>query len=152
MTDEPRDYRLSPAFRVRLMGAALAGLGVILVVATVIVFTAHLSLNVLSVVIILTVVAVIVSGYVLNKSAIVLHVDPIGYRVRMVRGVGAATARWADVHDMQTAEVSGARCVVLRLRDGRTSTIPVDVIEGDADELVHDLTARLDHATGTKRR
>jgi hypothetical protein len=151
VTDESRDYRLAPSFRVRLMGAGLMGLGVILVVATVIVVSTGLSLDVLSVFVILTVPAVFVLGYLLNKRT-VLHTDPIGYRVRMVRGVGAEAARWADVHDLQTAEVAGSRCLVLNLRDGRSSTVPVDVVEGDPDELVRDLTALLDHAQGTKSR
>lgn len=150
MIDQPRDYRLAPSVRVRLMGAALAGLGVLLLVATVVVAIAHASLDVLSAVIVLTVLVVIGLGVVLNRR-VVLRLDPLGYRVRMVRGVGVATARWADVHDVQTAAVSGARCVVIRLRDGRTSTIPVDVVEGDSEQLVRDLTAILDRAQGTKR-
>ena len=45
-------------------------------------------------------------------------------------------ARWADVAQASTAEVRGQPCVVLALRDGRTTTVPVGVLASDRDEFV----------------
>ena len=47
--------------------------------------------------------------------------------------------------------VSGARCVVLRLRDGRTTALPVDAIEGDPTAFIEALTAHLDRGHGYRR-
>ena len=55
-----------------------------------------------------------------------------------LRAAEARSARWTDVLDLQAATVAGDRCVVLRLRDGRTTTLPVDAIEGDATALDRD--------------
>jgi hypothetical protein len=55
------------------------------------------------------------------------------------------------VLDLQTTVVGGARCVVLRLRDGRTTTLPVDVLEGDPTALTEDLSAHLDRGHGYRR-
>ncbi len=38
--------------------------------------------------------------------------------------------------------------MVLRLRDGRTTTIPVDVLSGSADGFVRDLQDHLDRGHG----
>ena len=47
--------------------------------------------------------------------------------------------------------VSGTRCVVLRLRDGRTTALPVDAIEGDPVALTEALTTHLDRGHGYRR-
>jgi hypothetical protein len=62
--------------------------------------------------------------------------------------VGRAQARWTDVAHLTTAVVSGTPCVVLRLRDGGSSTVPVDHIEGDREEFVEELRRRLDAGHG----
>ena len=140
------DFRLAPAARVRLMGAGLIVIGIVLVVATVVVAVASLPADLLSVLVIAVVVLVFALGYVLNRRSRVLHLDRTGYQVGVVRGAGATSARWADVLDLQTSAVAGARCMVIRLRDGRTTTIPVDLVEGDSEELVRTVRGFLDRA------
>ena len=53
--------------------------------------------------------------------------------MRFVRGAGVKQARWGDVDDAVTADVAGAPCVVLRLKDGRTTSIPVEVLAVERD-------------------
>ena len=60
----------------------------------------------------------------------VVRLGDEGYRVQWVRGVGVAAARWKDVEDAVTTTRAGSPCVVLRLRNGGTTTIPVDVLAG----------------------
>ncbi len=48
-----------------------------------------------------------------------------GYRVRLVRGTGVAQAAWTEVDEATTSSPAGIPVVVLRLRDGGTTTIPV---------------------------
>ena len=57
-------------------------------------------------------------------------------------------ARWKDVEDATAPTVLNNRCVRLRLRDGRTTTIPVDVLQGSADAFVRDLQQHLDEGRG----
>jgi hypothetical protein len=144
-------YGLAPTLRARLMGAALAGLGVLLVVVSVLVFAAGLPLDLLSALVVVVLVAVFVLGFLLSRRWYVVHLDPTGYRVRFVRGAGVAAARWVDVHDLVTATVGGSRCVVMRLRDGRSTTVPVDLVAGDPEELVRELGRRLAAAHGGRR-
>ncbi len=70
------------------------------------------------------------------RHAYVVRLDRLGYEVRLVRGAGVKRARWADVAEASTADVRGVPCVVLSLRDGRTTTVPVGVLAGDRDEFV----------------
>ena len=80
-----------------------------------------------------------------------LRLDEHGYRVRALRSAEARSARWTDVLDLQATTVAGQRCVVLRLRDGRTTTLPVDAIEGGSTALVQTLTEHLDRGHGYRR-
>ena len=71
-----------------------------------------------------------------------------GYRIQWVRGVGTASGRWKDVEDAVTTTVADAPVVVLRLRDGRTTTIPVEVLATDREEFVRDLQRHLRRGQG----
>ena len=146
-----RDYGLAPALRARLMGAFLAAVGLLLLLVTVVVAVAHLPTAVLTAVVVLTLVAIFGLGFLLVRRWHVVRLDDEGYQVRFVRGVGRAQARWTEVEDLTTAVVSGTECVVLRLRDGSTSTVPVNLIEGDREEFVDELQRRLDKGHGYRR-
>lgn len=145
------DYGLAPVLRARLMGSFLALIGVVLLVMTVVVAALDLPPDILSVLVGLVIVGVFVLGFVLSKRLYVVRVDDTGYQVRFVRGAGRKRARWVDVEDLTTAVVAGSPCVVLRLREGRTTTIPVDLIEGDREQFVEELQRRLDAGHGYKR-
>jgi hypothetical protein len=56
--------------------------------------------------------------------------------------------RWKDVEDMLATTVAGDRVVVLRRRDGRTTTIPVGILAGSPDDFVRDLQQHLDRGHG----
>jgi hypothetical protein len=146
-----RDYGLSQALRIRLMGAFLGAIGVVLLVMTVAVTVLGLPPDVLSGLVILAVVGVFVLGFLLVRRWYVVRLDEAGFRIRFVRGVGESQGRWADVEDLATTRVSGSECVVLRLRTGRTATIPVNLIEGDREEFVDELQRRLDAGHGYRR-
>lgn len=73
----------------------------------------------------------------------VVRLDDDGYRVRFIRAAGVTSGRWLDVTEVVTAVIGGNRCLVLRLTGGGQTIIPVDVLEGDADELVRSVRNRL---------
>lgn len=145
-----RDYGLPAQLRARLMGIFLACIGVTLLVVTIVVIAFDLSADVLGGLVVLTVVGIFTLGFLLGRRWYVVRLDSLGYQVRFVRGSGQAKARWVDVADLATNEVHGAKCVVLRLRNGASTTIPVDLIEGDKEEFVDELRRRLGAAPGRR--
>jgi hypothetical protein len=145
------DYRLAPQLSARLLGASLLFWGVLvfLVTAVVVLLTAPVWL--LSTTVLLCLVGVFGSGYWLTRRSYVVRLGEDGYQVRFVRGAGVPKARWVDVKDVVTATVAGSPCVVLRLRDGRTTTIPVEVLAGDRERFVRDLQEHLDRGHGLRK-
>jgi len=146
------DYRLAPALGARLLGSALVGLAVLVFVVTLVVALLDLSAVVVVVVAALGLAAVLVAGHLLTRHAYVVRLGEDGYQVRMVRGAGVRAARWTEVEDAVTASPRGVDCVVLRLRDGRTTTIPVQVLAADREDFARDVRAHLERGFGGSAR
>jgi hypothetical protein len=146
------DYRLAPALGARLLGSALVGLAVLVFVVTLVVALLDLSAVVVAVVAALGLAAVLVAGHLLTRHAYVVRLGEDGYQVRMVRGAGVRAARWTEVEDAVTASPRGVDCVVLRLRDGRTTTIPVQVLAVDREDFARDVRAHLERGLGGSAR
>jgi len=146
----PSDYRLSPLLAARLLGVGLLLIGVIVCVTTLLVGLFQLPIAVLTVVVLLAVAGVLVGGGALTRRAYVVRLGEEGYRVRFVRGAGVKQARWKDVDDAVTADVAGSPCVVLRLRDGRSTTIPVEVLAADREAFVRDVQTHLRDGQGLR--
>lgn len=142
------DYRLSPPVAVRMMGAglALAGLLVVGVVVGGLLFAWPTA--VLSTMVVVAVLGVVVLAVVLWRLAPVVRLDEVGYEVRWVRGAGVRQGRWKDVEDVLATTVAGSRVVVLRRRDGGTTTIPVEILAGSPDDFVRDLQQHLNRGHG----
>ena len=148
MTSVTSDYRLSPLLAARLLGVSLVLWGLLVFLATAVVVLFSAPVAILTVAVVLCVVGVFTTGWYLTRRTYVVRLTDDGYRVRFVRGAGVTQARWVDVEDAVTAVVADARCIVLRLRDGRSTTVPVDVLAGSADDFVR--TVR-DHLDGRSR-
>jgi hypothetical protein len=146
------DYRLAPALGARLLGSALVGLAVLVFVVTLVVALLDLSAVVVAVVAALGLAAVLVAGHLLTRHAYVVRLGEDGYQVRMVRGAGVRAARWTEVEDAVTASPRGVDCLVLRLRDGRTTTIPVQVLAADREAFARDVRAHLERGFGGSAR
>jgi hypothetical protein len=145
------DYRFSTPLLVRSMGALLALIGVLLLVVGALVGVLDLPVAVLTASVVIAVLVVVVGGFVVTRVTALVHFDESGYRVRWLRGAGVKQARWREVEDVVSATVSGHDCVVLRLRDGRTTTIPVKVLDARPEAFIEDLTGRLDTGHGYRR-
>jgi hypothetical protein len=145
------DYRLSPQLAARLLGASLVLWGLLVLLVTVVVVLFQAPVVLVSLIGVLCLLGIGTTGFLLTRSAYVVRLGPDGYRVRFVRGAGVKQARWLDVEDVVTTTVAGARCVVLRLRDGRSTTIPVDVLAGDREDFVRTLQQLLDGGHGLRR-
>ena len=144
-------FALAPALRARLLGTGLVAIGTFVLIAMLLTWLANLPTVVVSGLVVLAVVGVLALVLLVGVRRWVLRLDEHGYRVRGLRSAQARSARWADVLDLQATTVAGQRCVVLRLRDGRTTTLPVDAIEGGSSALVQSLSEHLDRGHGYRR-
>jgi hypothetical protein len=142
---DPSDYRLAPLLIARFVGLYLVLLAVVVFAATAVVATTDLPGDLLVVLLVLGLAGLFVLAWVLRSRVTVAHLDEAGYRIAMVRGAGVKEGRWSDVEDAVTASVRGFPCVVIRLRDGRSTTIPVQAIEGDPDDFARAVQAWLQY-------
>jgi hypothetical protein len=146
--DVAHDYRLARSVVVRMMGAVLVLAGIVVLLVGVGVALLDWPAGVLSASVLLTAAVVLGVALGLARRATVVRLDETGYVVRWVRGVGVAQGRWKDVEDVVATTVAGDRCVVLRRRDGATTTIPVALLDRPGDKLVQDLQRHLDRGHG----
>ncbi|WP_181312059.1 hypothetical protein [Nocardioides campestrisoli] len=140
------DYRFSPALTARMLGVALIASAVLIALATVGVAVLSLHTMVLLVPVLLVLVALVTLMAWSNGWVVRLRDE--GYEVRRVRGAGVSGARWRDVEDVVTTHRHGSPCVVIRLRDGRTTTIPADVLNADKDAFARDVVEHLQRGHG----
>lgn len=147
---EATTYPLAPAFVARFVGLGLVLLAVVMFLGTAVVALTGAPPDLLVGLLILTLVGVAVLAWWLRNRAWVLRCTAEGYAVRLVRGAGVGDARWDSVEDAVTVTRHDVPCVVLRLKDGRTTTIPVGVLAVDKEEFVRELQQRLQTARGLK--
>jgi hypothetical protein len=148
-------YRFAPALLVRMLAAALMLGGILVALAALLVWLLGAPTVVLSVAVLLAALLAAGAGLVSTRVGApiltVVRFDDTGYRVRLLRSAGVRQGRWSDVEDVVTATLSGHECVVLRMRDGRTTTVPVDVLATTPRAFLADLEAHLDAAHGYRR-
>ena len=145
------EYRFSHPLVLRFLGSFVAAVGAFVVLLALVVALASLPAPVLLVGAVLGVAAVLVVGFLLTRRWSVVRMGETGYQVHFIRGAGAKQARWTDVEDVVTTTIADEPCVVLRLRDGRTTTVPVRLLEGDARDFVRDLQQHLNRGHGYRR-
>jgi hypothetical protein len=147
------NYRFAAPFIVRMMGIGLIAVGVFVLVWAGLALALSLPGAVLSTGLLVAVVLwlLVLGGVMTLRRGDVVRLDETGYRVRFVRGAGVRQAPWKDVEDVTAPTLEGQRCVLLRLRDGRTTTVPVDVLAGSSDAFVKDLQQHLNRGHGYRR-
>jgi hypothetical protein len=141
-------YRFSSPFVVRLIGSALVVLGLLVVLLVLLAVLLSLPGVVPLTILGVAFVGVLALALVAGRRPVVVAFDETGYRIRFVRGAGVRRAEWRQVEDVTTTTAAGERCVVLRLRDGRTSTVPVGVLAGRTEDFVEDLRSHLNRGHG----
>lgn len=144
------DYRLAPALGARFLGVLLVLLALVLVVLTVLVAVLGLPVEVLAAIVAAGLLVVLGAGWLVLRRIPVVRLGARGYRVRMIRGAGATAADWSEVTEAVAASPGGTPVVVVRLRDGRTTTIPVQALAADREEFVRDLQQHLQEGRGLR--
>ncbi|MFT4289354.1 hypothetical protein [Nocardioides sp.] len=151
MSDQqPVYYRLAAPVTVRFVGLYLLALAVLVFAVTVLVFALGISGDLIVLLALLGLIGLGVLGWWLARRAYVVRAAADGYTVRLVRGAGVKAARWSEVEDAVTTKPHGIPCVVLRLKDGRTTTIPVSVLAIDNDQFVRELQRHLQRGQGVR--
>ena len=140
------EYRLAPPVMARFVGAYLMVLAIVLLATTAAASTLDWNLDVLVVVLGLGLLGLIALAWWMRSKLVVLQLTVTGYRTRMIRAAGVTEARWSEVEDEIATTPRGIECIVLRLRDGRTTTIPVQLIAADKDDLARDIRGCLERA------
>lgn len=133
------------------MGGLLIAIAVLVFLTTGLVAFLDLHTALLLIPAALGIVALIAGAIVLGRRGWVVRLTDDGYRVQWVRGVGVATGRWKDVEDAVTTTAADSPVVVLRLRSGGTTTIPVEMLAGDREEFVRDLLSHLQRGQGLRQ-
>ena len=150
-TETATVYRLAPAVAARLLGVVLCTVAVLILISTVLIAAVDLHTVFLLVPAGLALVLLVATWWTWRQRGWVARLTPEGYRVQWVRGVGAPSARWKDVEDAVTTTIADAPVVVLRLRDGRTTTIPVEMLAVDREEFVRDVQRHLQQGQGLRK-
>lgn len=139
-------YPMSPATRGRIFGVALIALGLLVLVIGGIAILGWLPDTLFDALVVLVVVLTLVIAVLVGPRHWLVRLDDTGYKVRFIRTAGVKSARWVEVNNMEATSLAGARCVVLNLRDGRSTTIPVDLIAGGGQAFAEAITAHLKQA------
>jgi hypothetical protein len=144
------DYRLAPALGARFLGALLVLIALVLAALTVLVAVLDWPAGVLVGAAVIGVLGVGVAGWLVLRRLPVVRLGVDGYRVRMLRGAGATSAAWTEVTEAAAASPGGTPVVLIRLRDGRTTTIPVQALAADREEFARDLQQHLRDGRGLR--
>lgn len=142
-------HRLAAPLAARVVGAALVAVALLVVLATLLVAVLDLHTSVLLAVALVALLGVGATAVAVRRRP-VLRLDESGYRVSWVRGAGVKAAGWSHVADAVTASPGGIDCVVLRLDDGRTTSIPVAAVATDRDALVAEVRELLRRGEGLR--
>jgi hypothetical protein len=150
-TETASVHRLAPAVAARLLGVVLCVVAALILLSTVALAVLDLHTVFLLVPVGATLVVLALAWWTWRAKGWVARLTPEGYRVQWVRGVGTASGRWQDVEDAVATTVANAPVVVLRLRDGRTTTIPVEVLATDREAFVRDIQQHLQRGRGLRK-
>jgi hypothetical protein len=136
-------YRPAPALGARLVGRSLVTLAVLVVVATVLGASTGIGWRLAGGLTVIGIVLVGLWGWYLFWLSWAVRLTGDGYAVRLLGGVGARAASWSEVAEVVAASPAGQPCLVIQLRDGRATRLPMAALAGDPDAFAHDVRRRV---------
>ncbi len=145
VTETARDtsYRLAPALGFRLVGRSLVTLGVLVAVVTVVGLLVGGGWVPVGAVAVVGLLLVAAWAWWLLRRAAALRLTSEGYAVRLLAGVGEASAPWSAVGEVLAASPAGEACLVLTLTDGRMTRLPMAALAADPDTVARDVRRRV---------
>lgn len=145
------EYRLAPAYGLRVLGIGCIGFAVVVVAAFVL---SGAGMDLVPVDVLLWVAGLIFvavaafGGWMLLDRRPRLRLDGDGVLNRTGRDVGVRTFGWKDVHDVTRTRDTSGTVLVVSLPEGRTSRIHLAVLEGSPDRLEAEIRNQANHALG----
>jgi hypothetical protein len=136
-------YRLAPALGVRLVGRSLVTLAVLVAIMTVIGAATGAGWRLAGVTAVIGIVLVAAGAWYLFRLASAVRLTSRGYAVHLLGGVGTTAAPWGEVEEVVAATPAGRPCLVLGLRDGSATRLPMAALAGDPDAFAHDVRRRV---------
>lgn len=135
---------------VRLLGGLLILASVLLLLVVALIAIFDLPRLVLTIAVVGVAAIVVGVGVFAGRRPVMVRLDETGYQLSLLPKAGVQRARWSDVEDVVTGfaplpDGSSQAVVVIRLAAGQTTTIPVNLIQGSADDFARDIQARLRH-------
>jgi hypothetical protein len=138
-----RSYRLAPALGARLVGRSLVTLALLVLVATVLGPLTGAGWLVAGGATVVGLALVGLWAWYLLRFAWAVRLSEHGYAVRLLGGVGTTTASWVEVDEVVAASPAGRPCLVVRLRDGTETRLPMAALAGDPDTFADDVRRRV---------
>jgi hypothetical protein len=139
----PTTYRLAPALSARLVGNSLVTLAVLVALVTLLGLFLGGGWPLTGAVAGCGVVLVGLWALYLFRWAWVVRLTDDGYAVRLLHGIGTRAAPWREVEEVAAASPSGQSFLVIRLRDSRSTRLPMAALLGDRDAFAHDVRRRV---------
>lgn len=136
-------YRLAPTVSARLVGAAVVLFAVVVLAVSLGMGLWGWPWRVLAWVLVVGGGLVGSFAWLLFRRLWVVRLRPGGYDVRLLGRVGASGAAWREVVELVATTHRGVECLVVRLGDGRSTTIPVAMVAGDREALARAARSRL---------
>lgn len=136
------EFRPCAAAVLRPAGAALVGLALLVLVCVVVALVAHTGIGWVLLLAALGILAVGIAALVQSRLPMVRLTDT-GFELRRVVGAGPAEGRWTDVTEVATSYVDDLPVLLLELRHGQSTTIPVGALAVDREDFVRAVRDRL---------
>jgi hypothetical protein len=141
--DDTTQYRWPRPLMLRLSGVVTAALGTLWIVGIAIDVWVVSGLGATLYVVGLsgTAVVLVVALVLLGRPPLVVEMAPDRYRLHHLRGGGVATAQWHDVESAQTQSSSNGPLIVIQLKDGQRSLLPLTLLGArsvEAEREIHD--------------
>ncbi len=143
-TGGPTTYRLDPAVVLRAAGPVFVVVGVCWVLLAL----AGGGTALRALVALLTLALLVAAVVALIRPPRVLTLSADGFRVSMVRGVGAASADWSEVDSVDIRVARGSPSIVVALTGGRSSVVPLSLLGRRGLEALREIHDRLNQAHG----
>ncbi|HEX4687325.1 MAG TPA: hypothetical protein VH228_11115 [Nocardioides sp.] len=136
-------YRLAPALGARMVGRSLVTLAVLVLAATLVGLVTGVGWRLAGWVSAAGIVLVAIWAWYLFRRAWAVRLTGQGYAVRLLGGVGVRSASWSEIDEVAAAGPAGRPWLVLHLRDGRTTRLPMAALAGDPDTFARDVRRRV---------
>lgn len=137
------DYRLAAPLAARVVGACFSVLAVCVFGSTFLVAALGGAFYWVAVVAVTGVVITGLIAYAVGVALPCLRLDDAGYRVAILRGVGARRGLWTDVREVAEQTAGPVRVLVLRLANGSSTRLSLATLRAEPAQVIAEVRRRV---------